>query len=374
MKELHHYNIDSVRGFLPADDPLQQLPSAFAPWEEACAWIPGLLICGKIRSVLDKLEEISPETLETEQERWRAYLLLSVLANAFIMGEEEQAKVLPRNIAVPLWQVTQKLGLPPLFTYSSMILNNWKRVDKSAQIGLDNLMIMHSYYGGMDEHWFLMSMAAIEAKGGPALQAIADVQSAADQHDHATIEQSLKTLATAQVGMVEVMHSVPEKCDPYVFYHRVRPILDAWKEPGVIYEGVSEEPQMWIAASAAQCSLVQAIDLALGIKHAGSGGAFLKQLWDYMPPGHRQFLVDLEAGPSLHHYLTTQGTSALIEIYNENILLLDSFRKKHLEITGRYVVQQANKAGNPIEYGTSGTHLSHFLSQVRKETTAFLIH
>lgn len=259
MKELNYYDIDAARGFLPAQDPLQTLPLPFAPWEEASACLPGLLVSGKTRKILNELDEIDSAALNTGPEKWRAYLLLSTLSNAYIMGEKAQAKILPRQLAVPLWQITQELGLPPLFTYSSMILNNWERVDKSAPVELDNLTLMSSYYGGMDERWFLLTMAAIEAKGGTALPAVANVPQAILRHDRAAIEQSLIILITAQTGMLETLERLPEKCDPYIFYHRVRPILDAWQEPGVIYAGVSEKPQMWIAASAAQSSLIQSI-------------------------------------------------------------------------------------------------------------------
>ncbi|MFM6201027.1 MAG: hypothetical protein ACKPE1_18135, partial [Dolichospermum sp.] len=165
-----------------------------------------------------------------------------------------------------------------------------------------------------------------------------------------------------------------EKCDPYIFYNRLRPILDAWKYPGVLYEGVSEQPQMWIAASAAQCSLFHAFDIAFGIDHQDQGGQFLRQMREYMPLKHRQFLAELEAGPSLREYILHKKPdySRIKELYNQSVELLDAFRKKHLEISVNYVVKQARKKEAGVS-GTSGTNVTRFLGQVRRETSEYVI-
>jgi hypothetical protein len=92
-----------------------------------------------------------------------------------------------------------------------------------------------------------------------------------------------------------------------------------------------------------------------------------------MPPAHRQFLTKLEQGLSLRQYVLNQRQSVPIleELYNESIHHLDSFRKRHIEITVRYLVQQAH--GEHVAYGTSGTEFVHFLGQVRKDTSGQLI-
>ncbi|MFM6517974.1 MAG: hypothetical protein ACKPHO_03815 [Dolichospermum sp.] len=374
MINLSAYEIDPVRGFLPSEDPLTQLPPAFIAWEEISAQVPALLTAGKIRQVLDKMPILDPVALENKRQLYRAFLLLSVMANAYIMGETEQASILPRNIAMPLWYVAQKVGMPPVFTYFSMMLYNWFRIDPSAPIDLDNLAISRSYQGSQDEHWFYLNMVAIEAKGGPAVKAMAEIQSAITSDDGVTIEQNLTEIIAVQEKMITTLKRLAEKCDPYIFYNRLRPILDAWKYPGVLYEGVSEQPQMWIAASAAQCSLFHAFDIAFGIDHQDQGGQFLRQMREYMPLKHRQFLVELEAGPSLREYILHKKPDYLRikELYNQSVELLDAFRKKHLEISVNYVVKQARKKEIGVS-GTSGTNVTRFLGQVRRETSEYVI-
>ena len=374
MINLPIYEIDPVRGFLPSEDPLTQLPPAFMAWEELSAHVPALLTAGKTRHVLDKMPILDPVALENKRQLYRAFLLLSVMANAYIMGETEQASVLPRNIAIPLWYVAQKVGLPPVFTYFSMMLYNWFRIDPSEPIDLDNLAISRSYQGSQDEHWFYLNMVVIEAKGGPAVKAMAEIQSAITSDDEVTIEQNLTEIIAVQEKMIATLKRLVEKCDPYIFYNRLRPILDAWKYPGVLYEGVSDQPQMWIAASAAQCSLFHAFDITFGIDHQDQGGQFLRQMREYMPLKHRQFLAELEAGPSLREYILHKKPdySRIKELYNQSVELLDAFRKKHLEISVNYVVKQARKKEAGVS-GTSGTNVTRFLGQVRRETSEYVI-
>jgi hypothetical protein len=66
--------------------------------------------------------------------------------------------------------------------------------------------------------------------------------------------------------------AIAERCDPYVFYKKLRQILSGWSNnpavpDGIVYEGVSDEPKKYNGGSAAQSSTIQAIDIALGIKH-----------------------------------------------------------------------------------------------------------
>lgn len=39
------------------------------------------------------------------------------------------SKMLPRCLAVPYWEVSQRLGLPPILTHADGVLANWKKKD-----------------------------------------------------------------------------------------------------------------------------------------------------------------------------------------------------------------------------------------------------
>lgn len=41
-------------------------------------------------------------------------------------------QVLPRHLAVPFWEVSQALGLPPILSHADFVLANWRRKDPSG--------------------------------------------------------------------------------------------------------------------------------------------------------------------------------------------------------------------------------------------------
>ena len=69
------------------------------------------------------------------------------------------------------------------------------------------------------------------------------------------------------------MNRMPEKCDPFIYYNRVRPYIFGWKNnpttpEGVVYEGVEEyenTPQIFRGETGAQSSIVPMLDALLGV-------------------------------------------------------------------------------------------------------------
>ncbi|WP_267245168.1 hypothetical protein [Streptomyces sp. PR69] len=373
--DLRGYEIDPVRGFLPARDPLERLPAAFRPWEDVCARLPALMAAGRARDVVGRLEPVTAAPPHDRRELWRAYMLLSLLANAYVMDGEKRARTLPRAVALPLCETAAALDMPPIPTYATLVLHNWARVDRSGPLDLDNLVPLCPFSGGMDEQWFFLSMAAIEAAGGPSLAAIADLGAGIADGRPERIADALTRIADTCQAMIATLRRIPERCDPYIYFHRVRPPMAAWGEPGVVYEGVGAAPESWDAASGAQSALLQALDAALGVRHGDDTGAFLRRMRTYMPPGHRRFLADLEAGPSVRDHIVRLADrddgAKLRGRYNDAVDLLDTFRRRHMEITVRYLSQQSGT--EEVAYGTGGTDFVHFLHHTRREASAHRI-
>src|SRR5262249_50861281 len=206
-----------------------------------------------------------------------------------------------------------------------------------------------------------------ERRPGP--QAIVDARNAAASGRVDDLADNLKRIASAFADMRETLLRVEEKCDPYIYYHRVRPFLAGWGEAGVIYEGISDTPQKFVGASAAQSSLLQSLDAGLGIIHRDDETSpFLLAMRRYMPPAHRGFIEALDDGAALRQFVLDQRHSApaLCDLYNSCIQALDSFRKKHLELAVRYISRQAPGAEDAV--GTAGANFVPFLSKVIRET------
>ncbi len=366
--------IDPHMGFLPSEEPLERLPAEFDAWEQVASELPALLLTGQVRSVLQDLVRLDVSKLEGNRALERAMLLLSVFGNAYVWGCEPAATIIPRNLAAPWSEVAAKLGRPPILSYASIVLHNWRKVNRSAPFALENIVTLLLFHGGMDEQWFYLTAVDVEAKGASALQAIVNAQSAVAVGDEDRLISALAQLATTLTTLSSALRRVPEKCDPYIFYHRVRPFVFGWKEPGIIYEGVSATPQQWAGASAAQSSLLQAIDIGLGIQHSHPvTQSFLRDVRQYMPIPHRQFLQALEAGPGIRPFILNpkRRNTRLNSVYNECIRALETFRKIHMGFSVEYILNQASQAEGAA--GTGGTEFVPFLREMGRETKRSVI-
>jgi indoleamine 2,3-dioxygenase len=262
------------------------------------------------------------------------------------------------------------LGRPPVAAHASIVLHNWQRLDANGPIDLGNLGALQLFLGGMDEQWFYLVTVAIEAGGAPALPALVGAQQAVQSERVDDLAQHLTAIGCALASVTHTLLRMPERCDPYVFFQRVRPYLTGWPEPGIVYEGVSDAPQMCAGGSAAQSPLIQALDAGLGVRHLdGVTSPFLLDMRRYMSPLHRRFIEALEAGPSVRQFVLDRSPThpALRDLYNDCVRGLEDFRQRHIEIAVRYITRQAAK-GEEAK-GTGGTNFGVFLGRARKETS-----
>ena len=83
-------------------------------------------------------------------------------------------------------------------------------------------------------------------------------------------------LGDALEGILATMQRMPEHCDPYVYYHRVRPYIFGWHNNpalpgGLVYEGVAAYAgtgQTFRGETGAQSTIVPCLDAILGVEHA----------------------------------------------------------------------------------------------------------
>lgn len=382
MLSLTAYEIDEQRGFLPAEDPLRELPPALGLWDELAHDLPKLLVSGRIRHFLSQLPILDPEPHLTNPAQWRrAMQVLSYLGHAWVWGEATPSDRLPASIALPWYKVASHLGRPPVLSYASYALDNWYRLEPTGLIALDNIALIQNFLGGIDEEWFILIHVAIEAAAAPAIRSIPLLLEAIHREDIARAENALTVIAAALEEMYRILLRMPEWCDPYIYYHRVRPYIHGWKNnpalpDGVVYEGVEaygEQPQQFRGETGAQSSIIPSLDAALGIWHADDPlRAYLREMLDYMPPGHRRFVLDIEAAGVNRAFFAASPT--LKELYNQCLHWIERFRTKHLEYAATYIARQHQTSqANPTAVGTGGTPFLPYLAKHRDETQAHKI-
>ncbi|MEM7116321.1 MAG: hypothetical protein AAF614_28055 [Chloroflexota bacterium] len=371
MLTLTDYDVSPERGFLPAEDPLLSLPPEFAEWDRLSADLPYLVLTSRVRSTLANFETPDLNLLTTKGELERAMLIISALCMAYIWTEQPEITQLPSQLAKPWAAVAEKLGRPPMITHSSVVLNNWRRLDPDDGIHAENLACTQHFMGGMDEQWFFTATAALEAVGAPALQPLVDAKAAAAAGDVGHVIDLLQTVCRVFENVNVALLRIWEKCDPHIFYNRIRIFVTGFDKHGLLYEGVSDMPLKMHGGSAAQSSLLQAYDAALGIEHLHpETQPFLSLMREYMPPKHRQFIADLAAGSSIFDFVQANKeiSAELGNIFNQCIDQLDEFRRAHMKIAVVYVLKQGKNGEDGL--GTGGTSFVPFLSEARKETKA----
>ncbi|HTO71927.1 MAG TPA: hypothetical protein VMR31_18840 [Myxococcota bacterium] len=378
LDDLKSFDMSRERGFLPAHDPCRELPAAFGRWDQLAADLPKLLAAGRARAALRALPLLDPATLSGDGTLRRAMVVLSYFGHAFVWGGAEPEARIPAAVAEPWCAVAKRLGRPPVLSYGSYALDNWRRLDASGPLDLGNLAILQNFLGGADEDWFILVHLEIEARAARVLAGLGPACAAAAARDAGALAEHLGAIADGIESLCESLGRMPELCDPYVYYQRVRPYIHGWKDhpllpEGVVYEGVAElggRPQRLRGETGAQSGIVPALDAALGVEHAGDPlRAYLAEMREYMPPGHRDFLGAVEAAPSIRAAVLASGDRHARAAYDECLRWLEAFRSTHLDYAARYIHHQRPSGGaNPTSVGTGGTPFMAYLRKHRDET------
>jgi len=372
------YGITEEFGYLPAHDPAQSLSAGNEEWDQFGKDLPKLLMGTNFRKRVQALPKFNIDKLNGEAQIQRAMLVLSYIGQAYQWSDNEAATVMPQVLAKPWYEVGKLVGRPPILSYQSYASDNWRRFDKAGPIECGNIGLLQCFLGGQDEEWFILIHIDIEKKAGKALKAIEEAQAAVVAQDAEKVEAALIKMRAALSAMYEVLGRMPERCDPYIYFHRVRPYIFGWRNnpslpDGVVYEGVDEYKgvgQKFRGETGAQSAIIPAMDGVLGIEHEKDElREYLMEMRTYMPPKHVAFIQAVEAGPSVRNFVTTIKKSSLTQVFNDCIELVANFRAMHLEYAGTYIHAQAQATpGNPSAVGTGGTPFMIYLRKHRDET------
>lgn len=382
---LADYSVSPTHGFLPETDPLDALPAGLETWDEAAALLPKLFASDRLRLTIEALPPFDVSKLRSEAERERAMVVLSYLGHSYVWGVRQVPANVPAVLAKPWYEVGKLLGRPPILSYASYALWNWRRFDRTRPPLLGNISLLQNFLGGIDEEWFVLVHVDIEYLAASALRALYPAQQAAMAGDSEGLRSQLVSIADALDLMFGTLARMPEHCDPYVYYNRVRPYIHGWKDNpalpnGLVYEGVAEYqgvPQKLRGETGAQSSIIPCIDAVLGIAHKeGPLKRHLNEMREYMPPRHRAFMERIETGESVRDYVKSQAAAQpkLRDAYNSCVTWVEKFRGKHLEYASSYIDQQKpTSAANPTKVGTGGTPFMQYLSDHRVTTSEYLI-
>ena len=358
-------------GFLP-NKISTLLSNEFDDVEHIAKNLPKILANNQIESEVLNLETEKNKSNLSIDELERAMLLYSYIGHGYIWGGTSIEKVIPKNISKTWYKISQKLDRPPILSYASYALNNWKLQDVNKPFDLENIRILQNFLGGMDEDWFIMIHIAIEHEAKEILNNLKTYY--LDQNeDQSYLENALVSIKKIN----QIMNRMPEKCDPFIYYNRVRPYIFGWKNNpatpnGVIYEGVEEyggTPQLFRGETGAQSSIVPALDALLGVTHSNDPlKEYLDEMRLYMPKEHRNLLNDLDQWSENNRSNSITEDSSVV-LSDEIIKEVHAFRNKHLEYARIYIHEQSlSNQNNSNVVGTGGTPFMKYLDKHLQET------
>lgn len=381
------YEITRKLGFLAHYDAAAvDLPDELQDVVITALALPELIVTGEVQKHLDAMRHVDLtdfcDTASDAQIRM-AMVHYTFMLQSYIWGSEKVHSRLPKCIAEPTWKLSRRTGQPPILTYSNYVLDNWCKIDPNGQVDLSNIRMIQPFLGGQDEAWFVLIHVAIEAAAGEVLNQIPAVISGANALDHERVYSGLLNINSAWHEINHIFARMPERCDPYVYFHRVRPWINGFKDNpalphGVIYEGVDEyagQGQLLRGQTGSQSSIVPTMDALLKVNHAADPlRAYLDELHIYRPPSHRRFIEDVHASSNLRQMIVDSNEPRLKVAYNDCLEGLAAFRTKHLEYAASYINKQGKGgAGNSSEVGTGGTPFMRYLKKHRDEVNKNLL-
>lgn len=343
------------------------------------------------------------------------YSMTSILAHKYIWGiDNDYKRSIPVGIAIPWFYSANALDIPPVLTHAAVDLYNWQLIDQKQPFSLDNIRNMHlttdTPEQRQSESWFYLIMTAIEGCCGEILPLSLKTLDLLEEYSNpkkSKTKSNANTLDKIKKNLIkyseilslqrDIISRLPEHCVPDLFFNTQRKYLwgsDSDKLGGeVILEGdFPSEPQTisFGGGSAAQSSLIQVEDIFLGVKHPGD--KFLLKQREYMPGEHRKILETMSLKQSLKHYIDRDivQDEEIIELFNECLQKLVTFRGVHMGIVKNYIIQQvqineAHEKGITVKQleqqqrdgvkgvGTGGTDLKTFLNGIKKDTEAAMV-
>ena len=372
--------------FFPKTPPLKTYKTkakSLKNLENISSFLPKLLLTNKVQSTINSMNKnsFSVDVLlknKNIKEINLAMVHLSFIAHSYIWGGDKPQKILPEVISKPWVKLSKFLGRPPILSYASYCLDNWFKIDNDQPISLDNVALINNFLGGVDEDWFVTIHVCIEDASGDAIDAAYKLSKLNETNNVNDFSIELRRIIKSLKAVNKIFSRMPEKCDPYVYYHRVRPYIFGTKDnpdlkQGLIYENqFNNEPQFFRGETGAQSSIIPLLDGALGVEHTNDNlRHYLNEMRDYMPPKHRKMIEYVEKTSQAKKFI--DKSKKLTKEYNGCLEEIRKFRAMHLEYAATYIHKQAQVnntfgTGGSTIRGTGGTPFMKYLKKHRDET------
>ncbi|GJJ10032.1 hypothetical protein Clacol_004258 [Clathrus columnatus] len=387
------FTITRERGFLPREDPIKSLPSAFKAVESLLDRMTihqpngtdGLLALGQFGdAVTSELRGLNLEHEVNKVIESNDQLLISALfrdycflTSAYLLEPVDIAfrqtgeyfpgrSILPKELARPMAALAEKLNQFPFMEYaSSYALQNWARINENGRIHYDNLRLIRAFedFSGSEKGFILVHVDMV-AHSGQLVSAAEDAIAAANNNDRDAFNNALSRLHKTYRLINNSMETMWGRSKPadYLkfrsFIFGTAPKADNPMFPnGVIYEGVGDEkPTHFRGESGANDSMIPLGDNLLEITAKLPDNELTKVLRDfrqYRPMTQREYIASVEVRATeakVKEFAFADPKSLAFYILNTD--QIREFRDRHWRFTKEYIIRRSSyglaTGGSPI--------------------------
>ena len=101
--------------------------------------------------------------------------------------------------------------------------------------------MINNFLGGVDEDWFVTIHVCIEDAASGAIDSACKLSFLNEKNNISDFSKHFRRILSSLKKVNHIFAKMPEKCDPYIYYHRVRPYIFGTKnnpdlKQGLIYE------------------------------------------------------------------------------------------------------------------------------------------
>ena len=373
------FQVGTSNGFLPRQEPivmndlkelnhlLNEMPITKVDGK------PGLLANNQFaKTVKASLPEYDLNKVNNEQHLMSLFRDYTFVASAYLLEEcdiNQRQKgyygkgrsELPRNIAVPLSIIANKINQRPFMEYAqSYALYNYQKIDRQGNLDYSNLKLIRAFTNEPSEAGFILTHVAMVQYTPDLVLNICKVLDAVSINKRNALNAALVALNKVLVKINLEMETMWVASKPED-YKRFRTFIFGTKNQsemfpnGVIYRGVSNDtPQYFRGESGANDSIIPSLDNLLEITKEMPNNPLteiLKDFRSYRPIGHNkwlQFVEETSRSLKIREFASKDPYTALL--YVDILDQVRDFRHRHWQFTKEYIIKYSN---HPVATGGS---------------------
>lgn len=376
--------ISSSSGFLPRKDPVVNLPKEFKQISDIAdkmRWYQpdgsaGYLQKGTLGDVIEKeLEQIDVDKVKFNDtlDVLAVYRDYSFLNNAYLLENPHHnylktkkyglgREIVPKQLAVPFKKLSDMLDLKPYLEYNGAYgPNNWKRIDKTKGLTMENIETIRTFTDIPSEHGFIKVHITIDNHSGHLIRSGLNALQAAKDNNRKDFNKSLLGMKSALELMnyeLKKMFLASRPNDYGMFRTFLMGIGDQPMFPkGVVYEGCYDnKPQFFRGETGANDSLIPFADNITQVTEILPENELTRILRDfrrYRPKSHNVFLDECELAAKevgVREFARKDSLSLFhfVEVLDE----IRAFRSTHWTLTYMFIISLTDHpkatGGSPI--------------------------